>query len=74
MLKGSPRAYYFEGAEDYKFTQKTFIDVYNKNEEFASWFDEMCKDMYMSFIYNPTVYDQLELEQEENEKSELMDE
>ena len=68
LLKGSPRAYYFEGAEDYKFTQKTFVDVYNKNPEFAEWFDNMCKDMYMSFIYDPTGYDNLEVTDDNEEE------
>lgn len=49
-LKGSPRAYYLEGAEDVKFTFKTFKDKYYGSEKLRNVFDNLVKDLFIKYI------------------------
>ena len=75
MLGGNGRAYYIKSdlhpeLADIKFTQKTFIEKYESNEEFANKFDEICQSMYMDFIYQPEAYDEVDENPEEFETEE----
>ena len=50
LLKGSPRAYYIDGAEDIKFTWKTFKDKYYENEKLRKAFDKLVKELLIDCI------------------------
>jgi len=52
-LKGSPRGYYFEGAEDIKFTQKAFKEKYNSSEKLRKVFDKLVKELFINYIPRP---------------------
>lgn len=54
LLKGSPRAYYIEGAEGVKFTWKTFKEKYYENEVLRKVFDKTVKEVMMDFIPKPS--------------------
>ena len=50
LLKGSPRAYYFEELPDIKFTLKTFEEKYWENEELQEVVQQLVEENYMQFI------------------------
>jgi RecA/RadA recombinase len=53
LLKGSGKGYFFDFAPDVKFSQKTFIQKYEENAEFAAGFDELVKEELYKIIPQP---------------------
>ena len=53
-LKGSPRAYYFEGAEDVKFTLRQYKEKYYESEKLRKVVAELVRECYLDFIPNVT--------------------
>lgn len=50
LLKGSPRAYFFEELPDIKFTLKTFREKYYESEELQELVDNLVKENYVDLI------------------------
>jgi len=53
-LKGSPRAYYFEGADDIKFTLRQYKEKYLTSEKLRNVVDKLIKELYISYIPSST--------------------
>lgn len=69
LLQGNGRAYYFDFMPDYKFTQKTFVEKYLANPEFAEGFDNMVHELYTGeFVYVPDALDSEKEEEIEDEE------